>query len=118
MGKVFMYPTAYYADGNTLYYKKRDADECISELRLENERLEEDVRYLKQESIGQVRFYNGLYQAIVKNVEPFFPKDTRELEWDVLPSTMYRLAKENAKMKELLMKMNFEVSELLKNMRD
>jgi len=119
MGKVFVYPTTYYgSDGNTSYYKKRDADECISELRLENERLEDDVKYHNEEIKHAYAYGNALYATIVRNVEPFFPKNTRDLEWDVLPSAMYKLAKENAQMKELLTKMNIEVSELLKDMRD
>lgn len=118
MGKVFVYPTAYYADGNTLYYKRRDADECISELRALNDSLEEDVQYYKGQVEDAYVPGNALYGTIVSKVESFFPKYTRELDWDVLPNTMYKLAKENAQMKELLMKMNFEVSELLKNMRD
>jgi len=118
MGKVFRYPTAYYADGNVLYYKRRDADECISELRALNDSLEEDVEYYKGQVEAAYVPGNALYGAIVSKVEPFFPKYTRDLDWDVLPGTMYKLAKENTQMRELLMKMNFEVSELLKNMRD
>lgn len=116
MGKVFRYPTAYYADGNTLYYKRRDADECISELREEIKILEEDVDYYKAEVKNAYVPGNALYQTIVRRVEPFFPKGTRDLEWDVLPGTIYKLAKENAQMKELLSEMSIDIENTLKDM--
>lgn len=35
---------------------------------------------------------NALYLTIVKRLESHFPKDTRDLEWDVIPGTLETLA--------------------------
>ena len=37
---------------------------------------------------------NGLFTAIIKRLYPHFPAGTRDLEWDVLPSTIGAIAKE------------------------
>ena len=118
MGKVFVYPMAYYNKDGECFYSRKNTDNLIEELKKKIKILEEDVEYYKGQVEAAYIPGNALYGTIVSKVEPFFPKYTRELDWDVLPGTMYKLAKENAQMKELLMKMNFEVSELLKNMRD
>ena len=39
------------------------------------------------------RMANGLYDTIVRRLQPYFPKGTRDLEWDILPSTVEGLAK-------------------------
>ena len=41
-----------------------------------------------------IRNGNGLYTAIVDCVRPFFPADSRDLEWDVLPGTLRTVARE------------------------
>jgi len=118
MGNVFVYPTAYYLDNGNGVYKRREADEVMSLLREQIKTLEEDVDYYKTEVKNAYVPGNALYASIVRNIEPFFPKNTRELDWDVLPGTMYKLAKENYHMKELLTKMNIDISKILKDMKD
>lgn len=57
-----------------------------------SEALRADLAAAKAERIEDVtraqQSANGFYHAIVKQMEPHFPKDTRDLEWDVLPSTI------------------------------
>lgn len=43
---------------------------------------------------------NALYRSIVAALRPHFPPDTRDLEWDVLPSTLKSLATAVAKERE------------------
>jgi len=54
--------------------------------------LEADVRFWTRRSEEMTRSGNGLYSAIVERLNPHFPKDTRALEWDVLPGTVGGLA--------------------------
>lgn len=37
---------------------------------------------------------NALYNTIVRRLQPYFPPDTRDLDWDVLPSTLAGMAKQ------------------------
>lgn len=45
---------------------------------------------------------NALYRAILKRAEPHFPADSRDLDWDVLPGTIGRMAAEVAKLRSRL----------------
>ena len=42
-----------------------------------------------------------LYEAILARLRPLFPENSRDLEWDVLPSTLAGLAKELANVRAL-----------------
>lgn len=116
MGKVFIYPMAYYNEDGECFYSQKNTNNLIEELKKKIKTLEEDVEYYKTEVKNAYVPGNALYGAIISKVEPFFPKYTRELDWDVLPGAMYKLAKENYHMKELLTKMNLDISKILKDM--
>jgi hypothetical protein len=45
---------------------------------------------------------NGLYDAIANKLSPYFPPDTRELDWDVLPSTIGGIVVEREALKAQL----------------
>lgn len=59
------------------------------------EKLEEDVRYWKQTAQMNLRTANGLYDTILRNLKPYFPSDTRDLDWDVIPSTIGEMARQH-----------------------
>jgi hypothetical protein len=54
------------------------------------------------ESITQLNRARGLYRAIIDPIAGFFPDGSRDLDYDVLPSTIYGLAKKAADFDQLL----------------
>jgi ribosomal protein L37E len=82
------------------YYRRaeqaeRQRDEARRQLAAEKRRGEQEVR--EAQNAG-----NGLYAEIIKRLKPLLGDKSRDLDWDVLPSTIGGLAKENAELKQQL----------------
>lgn len=54
----------------------------------ERDHLNNDLHFTSEDVKEAYKPGNALYIAIVNELKPYFPKDSRDLEWDVLPSTI------------------------------
>lgn len=58
----------------------------------------DDRDFWQQRAESMQRGLNGLSAAIVDRLSPYIPEETRELEMDVLPSTIGGIAKDRARL--------------------
>lgn len=69
-----------------------------AKLALENEELrgsiEDQVLAAKQST------HNAIYKIILDRLSPYFPKDSRDLDWDVLPGTLTKCMVELAELRD------------------
>jgi hypothetical protein len=87
-------------EAETLRRELATAKELLDVAATGNRSLVEDVDWWKTIHAEAQRAGNALYDTIRKAVEPHFPKGSRDLDWDVIPGTLGRVAAERKEASE------------------